>query len=208
MATRRSLGMGGEREDDGSGDFDDQGGVDGGIDLLAGGGVPPVGGGPRIDEFGNVVPDFSNDPNFPTPFKDYQPDEIAGNTDTARGMMKSGSAPTSFNLPQGVSVNDASSGSHGGTDAIDTPAMPSEPSPVAWQTPNPMSSERPLTTGGPQRRSASNPAIFADSRSPMLHGRAGGLMGGGLGATGGSELSGPIAPTAMMQKLLQLFQQQ
>ena len=176
----------------------------------AGGGLleaSPGGGGGRVDEFGNVVPDFTGDPNYPTPFVDYQPDEIAGTTERGIDLKGPRQTPTTTGLPQGVSVNDSMGDGYDGGATQDTPAMPREPSPVAAQSPNPMMAN--ATQGqGPTRRSRVNPAIFGENRNPMLHGRAGGLMGGGLGAVGGGEPSGPLQPSEMFMKLLQLFQQQ
>lgn len=163
------------------------------------------GGGPRIDEFGNVVPDFSNDPNYPVPFQDYQPPEIAGNTDTARDLApqrQANTGPARFALPQGVSVNDATNTGYDEPHQQSAPSMPKEPRLTAMQ-PQPV-----IQAQGPQRRSAVNPSIFAQQRNPNLFGRAGGLLEGGQGLTGASEHSGAIAPTEMMRKLLQMFMSQ
>ena len=46
------------------------------------------GGGRRVDEFGNVIPDFPQD-QFPVPFQDYVPNEIAGNPDAPRDIFGS-----------------------------------------------------------------------------------------------------------------------
>ena len=92
--------------------------------------------------------------------------------------------------------------------AMATPAMPSEPSPLALGTQNPIQAAPESGTGsGPVRRSQQSPSLFAQSNSPMLRGRAGGLMGGGMGAVGRSDKSGPLQPTQMFQKLLELFRQ-
>jgi hypothetical protein len=220
MATRRSLGLGGEREDDGGSDFyDDAGGMQG----LLGGGEQ----GGRVDEFGNNVPDFSG-PNFPKPFTDYTPEEIAGNTERGvdlkgpsgiptrsqtpqapMSMMSSPAQENSMGLPQGVSVNEGMfSGAPDSGYAMDAPAQSAEPNPIAGQLPNPTFAQpEGGSTRGPVRRSNSNPAIFAEHRSPMLMGRADGLLGGGKGISGG-ESSGALAPSEMFQKLLQLFKQQ
>lgn len=198
MATRRSTEKYGEEQEEDSGIVDS-------------------GTGPRVDEFGNVVPDFAGDPNFPTPFVDYKPDEMAGNTERGASFQAGGQTPTEGvrgpvnapppppqdALPQGVSVNET----------MDTPPQSSEPNPIAWQPANPMSSMAPSMTGiteggplanGPKRRSTVNPQIFAETGNPSLSGRAGGLLAGGMGASG-NEASGPIQPTQMMKKLLQMF---
>lgn len=209
---RRSLGLGGKRE------YGDEGG------------------GEDVDEFGNRVPDFSG-PNYPRPFVDYEPTEVAGNTEPGKpfpgtpttfgprteappgpsgpSVSQPGPAntpsenPPAFNLPQGVSVNEGMfSGASKAGNSFDTPAMSMEPNPTAEMTPNPAFGQpEGGTSRGPMRRSAQSPAIYAQSATPGLSGRAGGLMGGGLGAVGQGEPSGPISPTEMFQKLLQMFKQ-
>lgn len=216
------MGLGGEREDDGGGDFYDEGGA-----IQGFGGGPRIGAaggtGPRIDEFGNVVPDFANDPNFPTPFTDYQPGEIAGNSESVFSTKGPGQNPTTsaprqeaFQLPRGVSVEeampqqaDAIAQPFDGGNTQNTPPMSMEPAPVSAQTPAPTMNfgAGAPQQAGPQRRSAVSPTIFAENRGSQLSGRAGGLLGGGKGFAGAEEASGPIAPTEMFQKLLQMFRQ-
>lgn len=212
MAVRKSSYDGGDlRENDPL--FDDETRIPG---DPSGQGVLLSGGG-RVDEFGNVVPDFSNDPNYPVPFVDYAPDEIGGNTDTAREIgAKTPNRPVAhepsqtpgMQLPRGVSANEFTNESslmdQGGYSEPHYQSVPSMPT-----TPNLVSSvNTPPTTQGPQRRSPISPAIFAQQRNPNLFGRAGGLLEGGQGATGGGEHSGAIAPTEMMKKLLQMFMSQ
>lgn len=168
----------------------------------------------------------------PAPWQDFiqqfNPDDlvpIAGNTEPGKGFPK---APTSvgprqeptpsapskpsapdFNLPQGVTVDEGMfSGVESGGNSMASPAMPSEPTPLAMGTQNPIQNPpEGGTNRGPMRRSQQSPSLFAQSNSPMLKGRAGGLLGGGLGSTGGSDASGPLEPTEMFQKLLQMFKQ-
>ena len=193
----------------------------------------PFGSSGTRDEFGNVIPDFSNDPNYPVPFVDYQPDEIAGNTESARelgggfGPPRGGPAPAplgtpvgppmgqppggpsedSFGLPQGVSVNEGMfAGVPESGNAMNVPGQSRTPSPTSGMAMN--APPESGTSQGPMRRSASSPSIYGESRNPTMFGRAGGLLGGGKGLVGREESSGPVAPTEMMKKLLALFQQQ
>ncbi len=160
--------------------------------------------------------------NYPIPFVDYQPDEIAGNTERGRdiggggqgspyGPMGGGASkqPTSIDmgLPQGVTVDEGMfSGVPEDGNAMNVPGQSRVPSPTSG-----MAMNAPPESGfsqGPMRRSASSPSIYGESRNPKMFGRAGGLLGGGKGLVGQEESSGPIAPTEMMKKLIQLFQQQ
>lgn len=182
-----------------------------------GGGFQQSGGG-RVDEFGNVVPDFGGDPNFPTPFVDYTPEEIAGNTERGVDLKGPAAVPTTgrpapaptsgpqntFGLPQGVSVNEGMfEGVPNSGNTIQAPAMPNTP-----QTGGGVMNAIPEsgTSTGPMRRSAIAPSIYGESKSPMLAGRADGLLGGGKGISG-AESSGALQPSEMFQKLLQMFRQ-
>ena len=119
-----------------------------------------------------------------------------GNTDKARDLTKQ-LTPNTFGLPHGVSTTESMFGS------IDTPLSERAPDPFAPQPPI-----TGMASSGPMRRSASAPSLYGESRSPSLFGRADGLLGGGKGLAGAEESSGPLAPTEMMQKLLQLFRMQ
>ncbi|NBU11822.1 MAG: hypothetical protein EBS84_22960 [Proteobacteria bacterium] len=196
--------------------------------FMSGGGNT---GGGRVDEFGNVVPDWGG-PNFPTPFVDYNPDEIAGNTErgvdlkgpaavptTSKppGMPSMPGAPPPPQLPQGVSVNDSQSDDAGQSHWSHVPEMPNEPTPMSSQSVIPQmgrgagqAAQPPMMASGegPQRRSQSSPAIFSEQRGSQLFGRADGLLGGGKGYAGAQEASGPLEPTEMFKKLLQMFGRQ
>lgn len=211
--------MGGERED-----FEDgfEGGVNQGRGMLEDGGgleallgIPAGGDGdPGIGSVIEPAPAFP--PRAPVGVEQdngaARGSDKAGNTERGRDLNPSspntsGPQQGGFNLPQGVSVNEGMFGGAPPGNAMQTPSMSMEPNPVASQTPNPMFSQPESGTNrGPQRRSPQAPAIFAQGNSPGLAGRAGGLMGGGLGATGQGEASGPLNPSALFQKLMQMFQ--
>lgn len=135
----------------------------------------------------------------PGVMEELQRGAIAGNTEYARDLAGPRATPNTFGLPKGVSVNDNMTEDGGGA-TMDTPSQPSQP-----MLQNAMVSQGLPASGGPTRRSASSPSIYGESRSPSLFGRADGLLGGGKGLVGAEETSGPLAPTEMMQKLLQLF---
>lgn len=175
----------------------------------------PHGGG--TDEFGNLLPDFSNDPNYPVPFRDYQPIEIGGNETSARELFNRPTPTTPLarphaeapsqdvggGLPHGMTVQGDAMG-YGGDDmgggdqpAFSTPAMPHEPSPISAMRPNPEVTRR-VSSPGAQS------ALFSDdSGGGQMFGRAGGLLGGGKGVLGANE-GGPT-PTDMMLSLLRMF---
>jgi len=135
---------------------------------------------------------------------------MAGNTE--RGNDINPQSPTSFapqvELPQGVTVDEGMfSGVPDSGNVMSVPSAAREPNPLSAQTPlAPTTAPEGGTMRGPVRRSQQSPSLFAQSNSPNMSGRAGGLMGGGLGAVsqGGG---GAIKPTEMMQKLLELFRQ-
>jgi hypothetical protein len=198
MARRRSM--------DGADEYEG-----GGFNL--GGGAPGLGGKPagggRVDEFGNEVPDFSNDPNFPTPFADYTPDEIAGDSTTARelGNHKTPNLPLAqpgpheTGLPTSMTVqsNEGYGSDFGGDQAsYSTPMQGFSPNPVSGQHASPEVTQR-VSSPGAQS------ALFSDASggTPMF-GRAGGLMGGGKGVLGSNE--GQPTPTEMMLKLVRMYQ--
>lgn len=220
MAVRRSSDQR-EEQDYGYDDGNDTrfiGDPNGGGSPLMGGGM---GSGPRIDEFGNVVPDFSNDPNFPVPFQDYTPPEISGNTE--RGVDLKGPqgvpttsrpAPPPMNLPMGVSTTDSQpqgtnvndgmfSGVPNYGNTMETPQTSRTPSLASGSVSNAIPESG--TNSGPMRRSAVSPSIYGDTTNPTMFGRADGLLGGGKGLVGAQETSGKLTPTDMMAKLVQLF---
>lgn len=168
---------------------------------------PPLGSesGPGIGEIIAPLPDHLGEKprDFGPPVKGptsdappVLPDDVGrGSTTTAREL--GGGMPNTIGLPQGVSVNDSM-----GT--MDVPGQSRTPSPVAAQPPNPGFANM----EGPRRRSPVSPSIYGETRSPQLFGRADGLLGGGKGLVGAEESSGPIQPTEMFNKLLQLFRRQ
>ena len=183
----------------------------------------------RLGDIPKLMPDYGEDmgPSIgitppqeelpSTGIGPLNPGEVEGGSpgNTERGRDFSPNTPTTsapqaggFNLPQGVSVNEGMFSGAPPGNAMQTPAMSMEPDPVAAQPPSPMFAQPESgTMRGPQRRSPQAPAIFAQGGSPGLAGRAGGLMGGGLGATGQGEASGPLSPSDLFQKLMQMFQQ-
>lgn len=192
MAVRRTP-IDREMDDGGSGFYDEEGAIQG---LGA------------RDEFGNVLPNFSNDPNYPVPFQDYQPGEIIGNQTSARELFDKRSAATPMRhepqedrvLPMGMTVQgEEGYGGEGGGDqpSFSTPSQAREPNPISAMRPNPQVTRR-VSSPGAQS------ALFADdSGGTPLFGRAGGLMGGGKGVLGTNE-GGP-SPTDMMLSLLRMF---
>ncbi len=177
---------------------------------------PPTGAGTgNFDEFGNEIPNFAGDPNFPVPFVDYQPDELAGNTAPPREVFGgqqprtpvASTAPPSdpmadilAMLPQGV---EAQSSEASGMGAGSTPGLSREPvTSVARQQPPAMAGGE-MGMGGaqaPRRNTFESPsALFA-----------GGKPGAALGRTGGFSLpgqsQGPPAATKQMLELLKQLQ--
>lgn len=215
MARRRT----GDDNYGGTEDYDDADGGD--IGGLLGGGFTD--GPPQIGSIIEPAPPapgvISKPPAGPVPNEPptlgIGPDESGpvGNTERGRDLRPntpntSGPQGGGFNLPQGVSVNEGMFNGAPPGNAMQASAMPMEPNPVAAQSQSPMFAQPESgTSRGPTRRSAQSPAIFAQSSSPNLSGRAGGLLGGGLGATGQGESSGPLNPSALFQKLIQMFQQ-
>lgn len=198
--------------DDGYGEFGDDGG--GGFDGDMG--APPMSGsGPgtgNFDEFGNELPDFSGDPNYPTPFQDYVPDEIAGDSQSAREIGRGGKPTTplqGMGLPRGVSVEDLTTPTSYRSNETpssyvapgqDAPSMSMFPDPISQGNASPGMTQTPAS--GPTRRSVTNApsAMFAESGGGRMFGDAGGLMGGGRGAVG-TNAGGP-SPTEMMLSIL------
>jgi hypothetical protein len=76
-----------------------------------------------------------------------------------------------------------------------TPTMPTRPTPVAGMPPSPM--QAPSPSPSPVAR---NPAMFGD-RAGGLMGRAGGLLGGGLGVGDTSNTE----PQSILQTLVQML---
>jgi hypothetical protein len=188
--------------------YDDDDGGDGDI----GGGLPMVGGAGtgKFDEFGNELPDFSNDPNFPTPFQDYVPDEIAGDSQSAREIGRGGKPTTPLQgqgLPRGVSVEELTTpSSYRANETPSSYVAPTEDAPGMSMFPDPVTLGDPAPqtkmTSGPTRRTVTNApsAIFQESGGGRMFGDAGGLMGGGRGAVG-TNAGGPTA-TEMMLSIL------
>lgn len=165
------------------------------------------------DEFGNVLPDFSNNPNYPTPFVDYIPEEIAGSPEGPRDIfLRPGHsvqprvtqpppAPPSGNidrivaaLPQGVEA--------AGAGATNAPMQDASPQSVSLRaTPPASASGGPPPTSMPRRQPTSTPMQFGSSQGASLVGRGEGQFGGGIGLPGGSGGKGP-RPTEQMLALL------
>lgn len=210
MATRRSMGLGGERE---YGAEDDQGmGVDlSGLGSFqspdSGGGmlgqpndmgVYPPGTSPA--ELGGAVREAPSIDRLPA----VKEDDMPGNTDRSRDLAGPSATPNTFGLPQGVSANEGTfSGVPNYGNSMETPQTSRTPSLATGSVSNAIPESG--TNSGPMRRSASSPSIYGESRNPTMFGRADGLLGGGKGLVGEQEHSGPISPTDMMQKLVQLF---
>lgn len=174
------------------------------------------GAGGRVDEFGNLVPDFSGSPDFPTPFEDYQPEEIAGSSDTPREVFGS-HAPRSpgatagiggpdlqalvAQLPQGVEAQGAGMGDvPGSSNTVDSaPALNAAPQPMSAQAMPPAMA--PNTAGSPSPRRVSSPvSLFTESSRGGL-GQPGARFTGGRGLPGASA-AGPT-PTEQMLALLE-----
>lgn len=121
-----------------------------------------------------------------------------GNTTTGREMFDR--RPTMPGLPQGMTVQGEDQGNDGGQSAFSTPMMPHEPTPVSGGYDMSMAPQNTRRVSSPGAESA----LFSDASggTPMF-GRAGGLMGGGVGVQGSNE-GGPT-PTDMMLSLLRMF---
>ena len=211
------------RSDDGL--QDDFGQEDDGLGGLLGGGslgtpVGPNEGGPGIGGVFEQLPNIKVPGTRPPddPLGPLDPDESGpiGNTERPRDLAGPNATPNTFGLPEGVSVNDGMfSGVNDGMfsgvpksgNAMNTPAQPRTPQLSSGNVMN-----APPESGnsqGPMRRSASAPSIFGEKRGGQtMFGRADGLLGGGKGLVGAEESSGPIAPTEMMMRLLQMFRGQ
>lgn len=208
MARRRSLDGGYE-----DGGFDESIQDDGGLDgLLAsfGGDEGKILLGDGVlrkeatsDEQRDMIFGGEHPRKEPTLDEDISRMADTGNVTTGREMFDRGG------LPQGMTVQQGSSY------AMDTPMMAREPNPIASQMPNP-SVQTPSPSMSPSpgasstvRRSVSpgsTSALFGEEAGTPMFGRAGGLMGGGVGVPGTNE--GAPTPTQMMQQLLQMFRQQ
>ena len=134
-----------------------------------------------------------------------------GSRERARDLRPTSQTPTTFGgLPQGVTVDDGNAGSGmfsgvpDGGNTMDMPGQSFAPSPRSGNMSFAMP-ESGMRPQGPQRRSASPSVLYAQGNSPMLQGRAGGLMEGGLGASGQSDQSGPLQPSDLFQRLLQMY---
>lgn len=204
MARRRS-------EDGFPDDFGDDDGLGGLLGGMPNEGGPGIGGifedAPPLD-IGKILQPPNKPPSDPTP-----PDGTTlgipayGNTDRPRDLAGPQSTPNTFGLPQGVSVNEGMfSGVPQSGNSMNVPGQSRTPRLSSGNVMN--APPESGTSQGPMRRSASSPSIYGESASPTMFGRAGGLLGGGKGLVGAEESSGPIAPTKMMAKLLQLFRQQ
>ena len=187
------------------------GGFMGGLEgLLGGGDQSPAEGIGAVKE-----PTLDEGVNMTGNGQPIQGDGSTGSTTTAREMGPK--SPTTFGLPQGVSVNDSQSDDAGQSHWSHVPEMPNEPTPMSSQSVIPQmgggagqAAQPPMMASGegPQRRSQSSPAIFSEQRGSQLFGRADGLLGGGKGYAGAQEASGPLEPTEMFKKLLQMFGRQ
>ena len=131
-----------------------------------------------------------------------------GSMERGRDLRSPSKTPTTFSpqgLPQGVTVDDGMfSGVPDGGNTMDMPGQSFSPSPRSGNLSfaMPESGRRPQ---GPQRRSASPSVLYSQGNSPTLSGRAGGLLEGGLGASGQSDQTGPLQPTDLFQRLLQMM---
>ena len=130
-----------------------------------------------------------------------------GSLERGRDLRPTGQTPTTFSprgLPQGVTVDDGMFDAPDGGNAIDMPGQSFTPSPRSGNMSFAMP-ESGMRPQGPQRRSASPSVLYSQGNSPTLSGRAGGLLEGGLGASGQSDQTGPLQPTDLFQRLLQMF---
>lgn len=131
----------------------------------------------------------------------------AGSRDRPRDLRPTSQTPPTFGpqmLPQGVTVDDGMfSGVSDPGNAMNVPGQSMTPSPSSGNMS--FASPESGTSRGPQRRSQQPSVLYAQPNSPTLAGRAGGLLEGGIGATGLSDRTGPLTPTDMFQRLLQMF---
>lgn len=128
-----------------------------------------------------------------------------GSRERGRDLRPSSQTPPTFGgLPQGVTVDDGMFDAPDGGNAIDMPGQSFTPSPRSGNMSFAMP-ESGMRPQGPQRRSASPSVLYSQGNSPTLSGRAGGLLEGGLGASGQSDQTGPLQPTDLFQRLLQMF---
>ena len=200
------------RSEDGLNNVDDDplgGGFDGGVDAPLRGGpigvgdftLPPTGGSPGNPRPGPIDPDMDNALRG---IFARDGGDIAGNTDKARDLNPQtpntlAQPANTFGLPQGVSVNESMF-------SEDAPAMPQSPAPAAGRPANPSFAQPESRAPGPVRRSASPSALCGEQGSSQMFGRAGGLLGGGIGVPGAGS-DGEVDPTAMFKKLLEQFGQ-
>lgn len=192
--------------------------------TLTDGGGESAGG--RVDEFGNEIPNFTG-PNYPVPFVDYQPEEIAGSPESPRDIfgtnlprttgshevdtqgfqraIKERITPDTF---QAVAPDGSGEGgildmlpkgveAQGGGSGM-APMQSAEPMSVSLRGTPPA-----MAPSGPRRQTISSPVNLIGGGDPSggLIGRGGGLVGGGIGMPGGP--SGGPQPTAQMLALLE-----
>lgn len=204
MATRRQMGLGGEREDE------EEYGIAPGFEsdnALGLFGNPPAPAGSNqapstIDEM------FEKEGTGLPPAN--APDQVGpgGSTDRARELGPNLAPTQQIQIPQGVTVPER--GYEPPTQ--DVAAMPDSPQPSIMGDPAPFSMPDPssLMGGGPagygtrrpplESSSAASSIFGEDPAGGGLFGSAGGLNEGGIGLPGSA---GPPAPTKMMQALLQ-----
>ena len=124
-----------------------------------------------------------------------------GSRERGRDLRPTSQTPTTFGprgLPQGVTVDD-------GMDAgntFDAPGQSMTPSPSSGNLSFAPTAGNPMQ---PQRRSTQPSVLYSQSNSPTLSGRAGGLMEGGLGASDTTDRTGPLSPSDLFQRLLQMY---
>lgn len=183
-------------------------------DILSIGGAVGGDGPPGVGGVVEMAPPLRHR-SFGPPDTDTDSDPL-GSRESARDLRPPSQTPTTFGppsgrgseLPQGVTVDDDASGGmfSGVGDGGNTLNMPGQsfmPSPSSGNLT--FAPPEGGTMRGPQRRSAQPSVLYSQPNSPTLAGRAGGLMEGGLGATGVSDRTGPLQPTELMERLLQMF---
>lgn len=185
------------------------------------------GGGGRADEFGNEIPDFSG-PNYPTPFVDYVPEEIAGNAEAPRQVFGTRGPRTGQTQPQrqapsvtpGGAAPVAEMGTGGGGGGMGEPDMSSilASLPRGVEAQGAGSGQAPpqgsapggsaLNAMPPGQAPASAPfqspsALFDDGGDAgLVGGGSEGLFGGGIGMPGGPSQP---KPTELMLALARAF---